>query len=114
MDPVTLQPLDLDSIAESARRTRHLLVVDNDWTFCGAAAEILAGVAERLGPQSGSVRMRRMGFAPVTCPTAPNLERLFYPNPQSIAAEAFALVGGEAWTPEWVDAPEIVEFKGPF
>ena len=112
VDPVTLSPLDLDGIAASAGKTRHLLVVDNDWTFCGAAAEIVAGTVERLGP--GVAGVRRLGFPAVTCPTAPNLERLFYPNPQSIAAAAFDLVAGEAWTPEWMDAPEIVEFRGPF
>ncbi|HEV8631457.1 MAG TPA: transketolase C-terminal domain-containing protein [Thermoanaerobaculia bacterium] len=115
IDPVTLAPLDLDTIVASARRTGHLLVVDHDWTFAGAAAEVIAGVVERLGAEAGAVRMQRMGLAPVTCPTAPNLERLFYPNPQSIAAAAFSLVGGGgSWTPEWMDAPEIVEFKGPF
>src|SRR5207237_157772 len=48
IDPIWLSPLDLDTIAESVERTGRLLVVDSAWTNCGAAAEIVAQVAERL------------------------------------------------------------------
>ncbi|WP_029008329.1 alpha-ketoacid dehydrogenase subunit beta [Azospirillum halopraeferens] len=117
IDPVSLVPLDIDTIAGSARRTRRLLVVDNGWITAGAGAEIAAAVAERLGPE-GPLTVRRMGFAPTTCPTTPALERLFYPNPATIAETAHAMVrpGGPAWSP----APERAElayqrsFKGPF
>jgi pyruvate dehydrogenase E1 component beta subunit len=57
-----------------------------------------------------------MGFAPVTCPTTRNLESLFYPSAQTVAAAAFALVhdNKKSWAPEFEEAPEVVEFKGPF
>ena len=42
-------PLDIDAICDSVERTGRLLVVDTAWTNCGAAAEIVARVAERLG-----------------------------------------------------------------
>ena len=62
------------------------------------------------------VRVRRMGFAPVTCPTTPGLESLFYPNARTIAAAARDLVEGRTtgWLP--VEKPDLqtVEFKGPF
>ena len=113
IDPVSLSPLDTDTIVASAARTGGLLVVDNGWTTCGAGAEILARVAERL--QGQPIRLRRIGFAPVTCPTARNLEALFYPNARTIAAEAHLLVRGTpgSWASE-VPAPEILEFRGPF
>ena len=104
----------METIVASVRKTRRLLVVDNAWTLCGASAEIVPGVVERLSAQLGTLQFRRLGLAPVTCPTAPNLERLFYPSAQTIAAAVTELVGGDAWTPDWVEAPEIVEFKGPF
>ncbi len=44
IDPVTLAPLDIDTIVQSVERTGRLVVVDNDWTNCGASAEIVAGV----------------------------------------------------------------------
>src|SRR5207247_10180738 len=37
IDPITLNPLDIDAITSSVRRTRRLLVTDTAWTFCGLA-----------------------------------------------------------------------------
>ena len=115
VDPVILCPLDLDRILASVQKTRRLLVVDNGWTMCGASAEIIACVVERL-QDLGKIRMARMGFAPVPCPTTKPLENLFYPDAGSIASKAHSLVRGgeESWTPEVTESREVVEFKGPF
>src|SRR5262245_53596795 len=48
IDPIWLSPLDIDTIVESVERTGRLLVVDTAWLCCGAGAEIIAAVAERL------------------------------------------------------------------
>lgn len=115
LDPVSLVPLDLETILASVARTRRLLIVDNGWTCAGAGAEIAAAVAEALGP-TGALTIRRMGFAPTTCPTSPPLEAAFYPNPSTIAETIHAMVTGQAWTPD----PERARlawqasFKGPF
>ena len=53
----------------------RLVVVDTAWTSCGASAEIVAQVAERLAGVR-DLRVQRMGFAPTTCPTTPALEAL--------------------------------------
>jgi len=115
IDPIWLSPLDSDTIVESVEKTGRLLVVDNGWTCCGAGAEIVARVAERL-MAIRDVRVRRLGFAPVTCPTTPALENLFYPNARTIAAAARDLVEGAAtgWLPEECPALQNVEFRGPF
>lgn len=110
VDPVTLNPLDSETITESVRKTRRLIVVDTAWTFCGMTAEIVAQIAERLP----GTMVRRLGYAPVPCPTTKNLENLFYPNATTIAAEAHQLVRGQPWEPPHEEAPEIIEFKGPF
>jgi pyruvate/2-oxoglutarate/acetoin dehydrogenase E1 component len=114
IDPIWLSPLDIETIEASARRTGRLLVVDSGWTTCGAGAEILAAIAERDG--AGSVRLARIGFAPVPCPTTPSLEQHFYPDARMIASRAYRLVKGAdtRWIPE--ERPEFkdVEFKGPF
>ena len=47
IDPISLVPLDIDTIVKSVRRTGRLLVVDNAWTSCGASAEIVARVVEQ-------------------------------------------------------------------
>jgi len=115
IDPVTLAPLDIDTIVASARRTGRLLVVDNDWTNCGASAEIVTQVIERTQDET-PVKVARMGFAPVPCPTTKPLENLFYPNARTIAARALDLVKGspQGWMPDGAEAREIAEFKGPF
>jgi len=115
IDPVSLSPLDTDTILQSVLKTGRLLVVDTGWTSCGASAEIVARVAESL-PDARAAQLRRMGFEPVTCPTTRNLEDLFYPNAQRIARMAHGLVrdGDDSWMPPAMEAPEIVQFKGPF
>jgi pyruvate dehydrogenase E1 component beta subunit len=115
IDPVSLSPLDVETIAASVARTGALLVVDTAWTFCGASAEVVASVGERL--QGGRpFRFRRMGFAPVVCPTTKALESLYYPKASDIATAAYAMVrdAREPWAAEHIEAPEVLEFKGPF
>jgi pyruvate/2-oxoglutarate/acetoin dehydrogenase E1 component len=115
IDPVWLAPLDLETITQSARKTGRLLVVDNGWTSCGAGAEIVARVVERLQGER-TVRVGRLGFAPTTCPTTPQLEHLYYPNGQTIAAAARDLVEGRPteWLPEEDKSLNNFVFKGPF
>jgi len=115
IDPIWLVPLDMDTIIQSVRRTKKLIVVDNGWTSCGASAEIAAQVAEAL-EEVPDLRIRRLGFAPVTCPTTPSLEDCFYPNARTIASAAHSLVRprAEKWIPEERKDLQAVEFKGPF
>jgi len=115
IDPIWLSPLDVDTIAESVAKTGRLLVVDTAWLNCGAAAEIVAQVAERLQGVR-EFRMKRMGFAPTTCPTTPALEELYYPNARSVAAAARDLVEERAtgWLPAARADLNDLEFKGPF
>jgi len=114
IDPVSLSPLDTNSIYNSARITGHLLIVDHSWVAAGAGAEIAASVVEKLNGQSG-IKVARMGYAPAPCPTTRPLEMMYYPNSQTIAARAYELLTGKNnWLPEVQEAKEITEFKGPF
>lgn len=115
IDPVSLVPLDIDTIVESVEKTRRLLVVDTAWTSCGTSAEILAQVVERLQGKK-EILVKRMGFEPVPCPTTKNLENLFYPNAEKIASTAYAMVheNRRFWSPKPMEPPEIAAFKGPF
>ncbi len=115
IDPIWLSPLDVETIAESVEKTGRLLVVDTAWLCCGAAAEIVAQVAERLQGVR-DLRLQRLGFAPTTCPTTPALEDLFYPNARTIAAAARDLIEGAptGWLPAERSDLQSIEFKGPF
>ena len=115
IDPVSLMPLDVDTIADAAGRTGKLLVVDNAWTAAGASAEIIAAVCEHDPGKTLSIG--RMGFAPTTCPTTPELEKEFYPNAATIAAKAYAMVrpDEDAWVPDVEPTlPHEAAFRGPF
>lgn len=112
IDPISLSPLDMNTVLESAKRTGRLLVADNAWTSCGVSAEIIARAVEQDIP----IKARRLGFAPTTCPTSPPLEQAFYSDARSIAVAAHALVRPEA-TPYEPDLSILSDrpiFRGPF
>jgi pyruvate/2-oxoglutarate/acetoin dehydrogenase E1 component len=114
IDPVSLSPLDIDTILNSALKTKRLLIVDNSWVTCGAGAEIVAGI---VGKTYGKdIMFDRMGFASVPCPTTPTLESAFYPNAKTIASQVFKMVCGkeELHIPDIDINIEENEFKGPF
>lgn len=113
LDPVWLQPLDMESILESVKQTRHLLVVDNAWLNCGASAEIIARIAES-GIQA---KVARLGYAPSPCPTTPWLEKEFYPNAHTIASAAGHMLRPSRAPWVFVEAEKLeheAAFQGPF
>ncbi len=118
IDPVTLWPLDMDTIMRSVKKTGRLLVVDNGWLTCGASSEILTRAMEICQEEERvTPPMARMGFAPTTCPTTRPLENLFYPDGRTIAVKAYQMVEGKQakiWEPPVGAKTEIDAFKGPF
>lgn len=118
IDPISLRPLDIDLIIASVKKTGRLLVVDNGWLMCGASAEIMTQIVEKLpeGIEGKPVAMARMGFADTPCPTTKPLENLFYPNGKTIAERAFRLIDntGSIDLPQDHEIKEVDEFKGPF
>jgi pyruvate dehydrogenase E1 component beta subunit len=79
VDPRTLAPLEDEMLVASVEKTRHCIVADNDWSFCGFGAEVAARIAEKCFGKLKSP-VERIGFAHVPCPTSRHLENEFYPN----------------------------------
>ena len=48
IDVRTLRPLDEETIVESVRKTNRLLIVDEDWPYCGMGAGIMAQLQEKV------------------------------------------------------------------
>lgn len=48
IDVRTLRPLDENAIIESVRKTNRLVVVDEDWPYCGMGAGIVARLQEKV------------------------------------------------------------------
>ena len=84
IDPRTLSPLDIDTILESISHTHRLLVVDEDFSPCGAGAEIAAQVMER-GFYELDAPVRRVNGVFSPAPYSPPLEAAVVPNETTIA-----------------------------
>ena len=91
IDPRTLAPLDLATILESISKTHRLLVVDEDFSPCGAGAEIAAQVMEQ-GFYELDAPVRRLNGAFVPGPYSPPLEAAVIPTAQSIVKAARELM----------------------
>jgi 2-oxoisovalerate dehydrogenase E1 component len=73
IDPRTLAPLDMDCILESVSKTHRLMIVDEDFSPCGAGAEIAAQVMEQ-GFYELDAPVHRVNGAFIPTPYSPPLE----------------------------------------
>ncbi len=114
IDPIWINPLDIDLIRRSVAKTGRLLVVDNGWVEFGVSAEIVTRILEEFPDKK--IQIARMGFAPTTCPTTKSLEDLFYPNSKTISNKVCEMLGEKKidWSNIDVKNQELEEFKGPF
>lgn len=114
IDPVSLNPLDMEAIKTSVLKTRRIVIVDNAWMKCGFGAELIADLIEE--GLNKDIEIARMGFEFVPCPTTPSLEERFYPDAKKIASKAYQIIKGDIrdWVPKTELKIEEVEFKGPF
>lgn len=84
IDPRTLAPLDIDTILASVAKTGRLLVVDEDYSPCGVAAEIGMQVMER-GFDDLDAPVARLTGAQAPVPYSPPLEAAITPDVSAIA-----------------------------
>ena len=91
IDPRTVQPLDIDTILASVRRTNRALVVHEAVEFGGIGAEISAQITEKAFDYlDAPVARLAAPFAPV--PYAPVLENAYVPDAPRIEAAARQLL----------------------
>lgn len=89
IDLLSLSPLDEEALVESVRRTRHLVVVDEDTPRCSVARDIAAVVADSaIDYLDGPVKTVTGPHTPV--PYSGVLESAFVPTPEKVAAAATA------------------------
>lgn len=85
IDLRTVQPLDMDMIVESARKTNRIVVVHEAVRFGGLGAEIAAQISEHAFDYlDAPVGRIAAPFSPV--PFSPALEADYVPNAKRIAA----------------------------
>lgn len=92
VDVRQINPLDPAEILASVRRTGRFVAVDGGWSTCGLAAELLALVAENISPSHLRAPMSRVTLPDAPAPTAGNLEKLYYPTAETVAAQVRAQI----------------------
>jgi acetoin:2,6-dichlorophenolindophenol oxidoreductase subunit beta len=92
VDPQSISPLDESTILESVKKTRRLVVVDEDNPRCSVAHDIVTLAAQQAfdyldaPPQTVTAPHTPVPFSPV-------LEDLYIPSPAQIAAAVRAVAG---------------------
>lgn len=81
-----LNPFDGAEIARSVERTGRLVAVDDGWSTCGLAAEIIASAVERVSPTAFKARPARVTLPDAPAPTSRVLEDAYYPTAETVVA----------------------------
>jgi 2-oxoisovalerate dehydrogenase E1 component len=92
IDLRTLVPMDVETVAESVRKTGRALVVHEAHRTGGFGAEIVCQVLEHAFDYLDAP-VRRLAAPDVPIPFSPELEAAAFPSVETIAAAARALVG---------------------
>jgi 2-oxoisovalerate dehydrogenase E1 component len=94
IDLRTIQPLDVDTVAASVRKTHRCLIADEGWAPFGVGAEIGQSIQEACFDHlDGPVGRLHTDF--VSHPFAPSLERAMLVNTDRIVAAARRVLSGE-------------------
>jgi 2-oxoisovalerate dehydrogenase E1 component len=95
IDLRTIQPLDVETVADSVRRTHRLLVVDEAYAMFGIGAE-LAQAMNELCFDALDGPVARLHTAPVTHPFAPSLESAMLVSTEMIVTRIRRVMAGHA------------------
>lgn len=91
IDMRTLSPMDVDTVADSAKKTGRLLIVDEEYASCGVSAELGMRVSERVYDYLDAP-IRRVTSPEVPIPASPVLEDAAVPSCAEIVEAAERLV----------------------
>ena len=87
IDLRSLRPLDMETVAESVRKTNRALCVEEGWPTFGVSAELAARIGNACFDYLDAP-VERVGAAEVPLPYAKNLEQAALPSAEKIAEAA--------------------------
>ena len=87
IDLLSLSPMDNEAILESVRKTRKIVIVDEDYPRCSIAADISALVAEEAFDYLDAPP-RRVTAPHASVPYSRPLEALFVPSKEGVVEAA--------------------------
>jgi len=91
LDPRTIQPLDIETIVNSVKKTGRLVIAEDDSKTGGVGAEIVAGVTERAIDYLDAPILR-VAAPDMPIPFSPSLEQEYMPNKEKIIEAARSLL----------------------
>lgn len=97
ISPQTLHPIDMDPIFCSAKKTRRVIVVEEDMLRGGIGAELCARIIEKIP----GCQIRRVAAKNIPLPYAKNIEKILLPNVQQIISAAKELLRQRPWWRLW-------------
>jgi acetoin:2,6-dichlorophenolindophenol oxidoreductase subunit beta len=96
IDLLSVAPWDQERVLDAVRRTKHLVIVDEDTPRCSVASDIAGVVAEQaIDYLDGPIKAVTGAHAPV--PYSGPLEAAFVPTPERVVAAVHATRDGADW-----------------
>jgi pyruvate dehydrogenase E1 component beta subunit len=86
IDVRTLRPLDEQTIIDSVKKTNRLLIVDEDWPYCGMGAGIMAQLQEKVFDDLDAP-IARVCSEDVPVPFSHHLEMAMQPSVEKVIAK---------------------------
>ncbi len=103
--------LFLDSLFESANKSKKIIFVDHGWL----RSSIVHTLALNLREMGYTGKMIILGYADCPCPTSQKLENYFYPTANSILKAACEILNQKISNFDQLPvSEELIQFKGPF
>jgi pyruvate dehydrogenase E1 component beta subunit len=97
IDMRVLRPMDIDTVAESVRKTNRLVVVEEGWKTLGVGGEISAAVQERAFDYLDAP-IERVCSLEVPVPYNRQMERAVFPNKDSVVEGVRAVLAKDVNT----------------
>lgn len=112
VDPVSLSPLDENTIIRSVKKTGRLICADTSWRCCSFASEVAAVVAEKaFSYLKGPVQRIHVGDCPA--PVSEALEKVYYPDYSTIMDRCCRMLKRPLIS-ERLDTADEKLFTGPY
>ena len=87
IDLCSVVPLDRKTVIDSVRKTKRLVVIDEDYKTCGVAGEVIASVVEEIGTEL-LAPPQRVAFLDTPIPFARPLEQFARPDEDKLLKAA--------------------------
>jgi len=87
IDLRTLKPLDIETLINSVKKTNRVVIVEEGWSFCGIASELISIIIEKAFDDLDAPPIRVTGKS-VPMPYAANLEKLALPSVEEVVNAA--------------------------